>query len=152
MATKPHTTNFAASLAVADVRRLVDQHFPALSAGERCIDIESVAARTARCRLVPAARHIRPGGTVSGPALFELADVTIYVALIGTLGAPAITAVTSNLNINFLARPAPTDVIADATLVRIGRRLAYAEVRLHSLGHPELIAHATGSYALTPQP
>lgn len=110
--------------------------------------IESVGVRSARCRLEPGHSSIRPGGTVSGPALFHIADFTIYVALIATLGESAISAVTSNLNINFLTRPQPRDVIADALLLRIGKRLAYAEVRLASEGNDELIAHATGTYAL----
>ena len=80
--------------------------------------------------------------------MFALADLTIYVALIGTLGVPAIAAVTSNLNINFLLRPALADIVADARIIRLGRRLAYAEVQLYSEGNPEMIAHATGSYAI----
>ena len=80
--------------------------------------------------------------------MFTLADFTIYVALIGTLGYPGIAAVTSNLNINFLRRPAPADLIAHARIIRLGRRLAFAEVELYSDGDPDMIAHATGSYAI----
>ena len=110
--------------------------------------IESVADRRARVRLQIDPRNLRPGGTVSGPTLFTIADFTIYVALIATLGPPAITSVTSNLSINFLLRPSPVDVVADAKLLRIGRRLAYAEVSVYSAGRADMIAHATGSYAL----
>jgi acyl-coenzyme A thioesterase PaaI-like protein len=56
--------------------------------------------------------------------------------------------VTSNLSINFLLRPDPVDVVAEAKLIRVGRRLAYAEVALYSVGRDDIIAHATGSYAL----
>lgn len=110
--------------------------------------IESVADRRARVRLGIDPRNLRPGGTVSGPAMFTLADFAIYVALIATLGSSAIPAVTSNLSINFLLRPSPVDVIAEVNLIRIGRRLAYAEVALYSDGREEMIAHVTGSYAL----
>ena len=141
--TNPHTP-----LSVEAVNRLIDEHFPGIHAGGRRIDIVSVANRAARCRLRPSERAIRPGGTISGPAIFTLADFTIYIALIATLGPPAITAVTSNLNINFLRRPEPVDLIADARVIRLGRRLAYCEVGLVSQGGTELVAHATASYSI----
>ena len=142
--TNPHTP-----LSVEAVNRLIDEHFPGIHAGGRRIDIVSVANRAARCRLRPSERAIRPGGTISGPAIFTLADFTIYIALIATLGPPAITAVTSNLNINFLRRPEPVDLIADARIIRLGRRLAYCDVQLVSAGSAELVAHATASYSIS---
>lgn len=111
--------------------------------------IESVAPSSARVRLELDSSNLRPGGTVSGPTIFTLADFSIYVALIATLGTSAISAVTSNLNITFLLRPDPVDPIAEARLIRIGRRLAYAEVSLYSAGRTDLIAHATGTYAMS---
>lgn len=135
-------------LAVEDVRRLIDTSFPGIHAGGRIVMIEAVGDRTARVRLLVAERNIRPGGTISGPAMFMLADFTIYVALIATLGAPAIPAVTSNLNINFLARPEPVELIGEARVIRIGRRLAYAEVSIVAEGSDKVLAHATGTYAL----
>lgn len=143
--TKPHT-----GLTVHDVSRLLDETFPGLHANGRMFHLESVGLRTARVRMTPAPSAIRPGGTISGPAMFALADVAIYAALIANLGAPAIAAVTSNLNINFLLRPEPVDTIGEANIIRIGRRLAYSEVSLFSAGREDVIAHATGSYALPP--
>lgn len=133
-----------------EVCRLLDRHFPGAQGEGRPIHIESVAPRTARLRLVPDQQSIRPGGTISGPAMFHLADLAIYVALIATQGETAIPAVTINLNINFLRRPEPVDLVAVATVIRLGRRLAYAEVHMMSEGGGDLVAHATGSYALTP--
>lgn len=144
--TKPHRP-----LTTDEVTRLVDDVFPGLHAHGRLIHIESVADRLAVVRLVPGPGSIRPGGTISGPALFTLADFAIYAALIGTLGPAAVACVTSSLNITFLRRPEPSDVIAQARLIRIGRRLAYAEVGLHPAGAEELLAHATASYALPPE-
>jgi uncharacterized protein (TIGR00369 family) len=141
-------TNATLPLTVAQVRGLIDEHFPGIDAGGRSIELESVGHMTASCRLLPIERNIRPGGTISGPALFMVADFTIYVALIATLGEPALAAVTSNLNINFLSRPEPRDVIANAQILRLGRRMAFADVRLFSAGHTELLAQATSSYAL----
>lgn len=114
--------------------------------------IESVGADTARVRMHLTDRNTRPGGTISGPAMFTLADFSIYVALLSRLGAQVIPAVTSNLNITFLMRPPARDVIAETRLIRVGRRLAYAEVALYSDGGTEMIAHATGTYALPPTP
>jgi uncharacterized protein (TIGR00369 family) len=136
------------SLTTEAVSRIIDETFPEIHAAGRQIKIESVGLRRARVRLGFDPRHLRPGGTVSGPAMFTLADFTIYVALIATLGEAGIPAVTSNLSINFLLRPEPVDVIADAKLLRIGRRLAYAEVALYSDGREDMIAHATGNYAI----
>lgn len=112
--------------------------------------IVSVAASSACLRLAVDRSTLRPGGTVSGPAMFMLADFSIYVALLATLGPDAIEAVTSNLNITFLTKPEPVDLIADARLIRLGRRMAYAEVSLRSIAGDALIAHATANYALPP--
>ena len=137
-----------ATLTTEAVSRLIDETFPEIHAAGRQMVIESLADRRARVRLAIDPRNLRPGGTVSGPAMFTLADFAIYVALIATLGPAAVAAVTSNLSINFLLRPDPVDVVADVNVIRIGRRLAYAEVAVYSAGRDEMIAHATGSYAL----
>ena len=137
-----------APLSAEAVSRLIDETFPEIHATGRQMVIESVADRRARVRLAIDPRNLRPGGTVSGPAMFTLADFSIYVALLATLGPAATPAVTSNLSINFLLRPDPVDVVAEANVIRLGRRLAYAEVALYSVGRSEMIAHATGSYAI----
>lgn len=138
-------------LSVTEVNALIDATFPGIHAHGRWLHIESIAERAADVRMSAVASAIRPGGTISGPAMFTLADFAIYAALIGTLGSPAIAAVTSNLNITFLLRPEAVDVRAHARIIRLGRRLAYADVELHSIGKDEMIAHATGTYAL-PRP
>jgi uncharacterized protein (TIGR00369 family) len=130
------------------VTELIDEAFPQIHAAGRVLEIEHVGPDTARVRMRLNDRNTRHGGTISGPAMFTLADFSIYAALIGRLGVAAITSVTSNLNITFLMRPPPRDVIAETRLVRVGRRLAYAQVELYSDGGAEMIAHATGSYAL----
>ena len=99
--------------------------------------IESVGSRQARVRLKFTERSVRPGGTISGPAMFTLADFSIYVALIATLGAEGIPALTTNLNITFLKRPEQGDLIAQTRIIRLGRRLAYADVGLSMDGADE---------------
>ena len=94
-------------------------------------------------------RLVRPGGTLSGPVQMALADASMYAAVMSAIGQVEM-AVTSNLSINFLQKPAPTDLSAEAIVLRKGSRLVFCEVRLLSGGEGEeqLVAHATGSYAL----
>jgi uncharacterized protein (TIGR00369 family) len=137
-----------APLDAAAVTALIDAHFPQIHAGARTLLIETVGGRSARVRMLQHDRHIRPGGTVSGPAMFTLADFAVYVAIIGTLGENGIEAVTTNLNINFLAKPEPRDLVAHVRLIRLGRRLAVGEAELFSDGSPDMVAHAIATYAL----
>ncbi len=138
----------AVPLSIAEVSQLLEQHFPQLETEGKIFVVESLAPRAARMRMRRHDSQLRPGGTVSGPALFRLADLGLYVALLGELGVRALPAVTSNLNINFLSRPAPADVVADVRIMRLGRRLAVGEVAMYSDGVSDMIAHATGTYAI----
>ena len=91
---------------------------------------------------------VRPGGTLSGPTIMSLADAAMYAVVLGRLGRVEM-AVTSNLNINFLVKPKPVDLLAEARILRLSRRQAVCEVSLYSAGNEEeLVAHVTGTYAL----
>ena len=92
---------------------------------------------------------LRPGGTVSGPAMMALADATMYAVVLGGIGIVKL-AVTTSFNINFLHRPSPADLMAEGRLLKLGKRLAVIEVTLHSDGHDEPVAHATGTYSIPP--
>ncbi len=114
----------------------------------RTHDIVSTGDRTATLRQPVGEVHTRPGGTVSGPTLMGLADAALYVAIHATVGITP-HAVTSNLNIHFLRRPAGDKaVLAVCRLLRVGRSTAVGEVALYSEGEDDPVAHATGSYAL----
>ena len=94
--------------------------------------------------------ELRPGGTVSGPVLMEIADVALYVALLGEIGIVLLTVITG-LTINFLCKPPATQhITAVCTLLKVGRTLATGEVRLYSEGHKEPVAHAVGTYSIPP--
>ncbi len=94
------------------------------------------------------ARLVRPGGTLSGPTIMALADAAMYAVVLGRLGRVEM-AVTANLNINFLAKPAPVDLLAAARILRLSRRQAVCEVQVYSQGaEDDLVAHVTGTYAL----
>lgn len=145
----PTVSTARASSSIAEVEALIDQHFPQIHANGRTMVIEAVGHRSARLRLKASQQMIRPGGTISGPIMFTLADFGIYVALLAELGENALQAVTSNLNITFLARPKARDMIADVEILRLGRRQAVGEVKMRSDGEDDvLVAHAIATYAM----
>lgn len=91
---------------------------------------------------------LRPGGTVSGPVLMKLADVALYVAILGEIGIVPL-AVTTNLNVSFLRKPsANANIIAKCQLIKVGRTLAVGDVLIYSEGDDNPVAHAVGTYAL----
>ena len=135
-------------LDAAQVEALISSHFPQIHVGGRAMLIEEAGAHRARVRLKKQERHLRPGGTVSGPTMFTLAEFSVYVAIIATLGEAGIAAVTTNLNINFLAKPEPRDLFAVVRLIRLGRRLAVGEAQLFSEGAADMVAHAIATYAV----
>jgi len=95
--------------------------------------------------------ELRPGGTVSGPVLMSIADVALYVAILGKIGIVALT-VTTSLTINFLRKPsAEARIIAECTLLKVGRTLIIGEVSLYSEGSSDLVAHVVGTYSVPPK-
>ena len=114
------------------------------------IRVEALGPKSATVRFRIGRQHLRPGDTVSGPALMALADVAMYAALLGEIGLVPL-AVTTNLNINFLRKPEAKDVIAEAKLLKVGKQLAVGEVLLYSEGASELVAHATSTYSIPPR-
>jgi uncharacterized protein (TIGR00369 family) len=133
-----------------EVEGFLAREFPQIAIGTEFV-LEDVGPFSARLRLVASEKHLRPGGTVSGPAMFALADVCLYVAILAQIG-PVALAVTTNMTINFLRRPEPGDLVADCRLLKLGARLAVGEVYLHTPGHSEPVAHATGTYSIPPRP
>ncbi|QFT63815.1 PaaI family thioesterase [Roseivivax sp. THAF30] len=103
-------------------------------------------------RLFANERHLRPGGTVSGPAMFGLADVAAYVATMARIGKEAL-AVTTNCSIDFMRKPeAGRDVLAECRVLKLGRVLSVCDVLLYSEGAPEPVARANLTYSLPPKP
>jgi uncharacterized protein (TIGR00369 family) len=109
--------------------------------------IESVWDGGCRVRQRYRDDFIRPGGSISGPTMMALADFAMYAALLAAIG-PVPLAVTTNLNINFLRKPLRCDLIAEARLLKIGKRLAIGEIAIHADGEAALVAHATSTYSL----
>ena len=113
--------------------------------------VEQVGDKGALIRQPIDRRHLRPGGTVSGPTMMMLVDMALYAATLGEIGLQPM-AVTTNLNINFLRMPsAEADMLAECKLHKVGRTLVVGEVSLFSEGQDEPVAHAVGTYAIPPK-
>jgi uncharacterized protein (TIGR00369 family) len=130
-----------------EVEAFLDEVFPQRNEARGASVIEEVGPLFARVRRVHDARDLRPGGTISGPAMMGLADLALYVAILANIG-PVALAVTTNLSFNFLRKPQPRDLIAECRLLKLGKRLAVGEVALRSDGDPEIVCHATGTYSI----
>ena len=129
------------------VEMFLDEVFPQRNQGRAASVVEEVGPLFARVRLVYDERDLRPGGTISGPAMMGLADLALYVAILANIGPVALT-VTTNLSFNFLRKPGQRDLIAECRLLKLGKRLAVGEVALRSDGEPEVVCHATGTYSI----
>lgn len=100
--------------------------------------------------VLPYSDHsIRPGGTIAGPYMMMLADVCMYAVVLSLLGEIKL-AVTTNLNINFLRKPANSDLVGFGSIIKMGKRLAVIEVSIYS--NDDVVAHATGTYSIPPHP
>jgi len=136
-------------MTVEELEQFLDSHFPDMA--QRAVSVERVDENFAQVRLRYHDRHLRPGGTIAGPSLMMLADMAMYMALLAMIG-PVALAVTTNLNINFLRKPSQADVIAECTLLKLGKRLAVGEVTMYSdgssEGDTEPVAHATVTYSI----
>jgi uncharacterized protein (TIGR00369 family) len=139
-----------AALTAAELETLLAAEFPEAFHAGSGLAILDVRHRGSRIRLAPPAQATRPGGTISGPTLMMLTDVAMYVALLASIGWVPL-AVTTNLNINFLRKPAPGALIAECRLLKLGSRLAVGEVTLRCEGDEEPIAHATSTYSIPPK-
>ncbi|SIO21101.1 uncharacterized domain 1-containing protein [Rhodovulum sp. ES.010] len=113
--------------------------------------IEEVAPMRVRMRMPVAERHLRPGGTVSGPSMFALADVGIYLAVLAMIGPKAL-AVTTNCSIDFMRKPvAGRDLVCEARLLKLGRALAVGDALIFSDGMEGAVARAGLTYSIPPR-
>ncbi len=130
----------------AEITAFIAAEFPQT----KCV-VREVGGRGATVTHAIGPDELRPGGTVAGPVLMGLADVALYIAILGEVGIVPLT-VTTSLTINFLRKP-PADraVVAVCKLMKLGKRLAVGEVWLYSEGEPDAVAHVVGTYAIPPR-
>jgi uncharacterized protein (TIGR00369 family) len=137
-------------MTIEELHRFLDTDFPQIHTDGRVFSVIDIAPGTVSMRFDPSERHLRPGGTVSGPALFTLADVTAYASIIAHIG-PVALAVTTNLNINFLRLPKPEPTTCTCRILKLGKRLAVIEASIFQTNSEELVAHATATYSIPPR-
>jgi uncharacterized protein (TIGR00369 family) len=135
------------AMTVEELERFLRREFPQGFHSDSGLAIEAVWERGCRVRQAFRPMSVRPGGTISGPTMMALADFAMYVAVLATIG-PVPLAVTINLNINFLRKAAPRDLVAEARLLKLGKRLAMGEVTICSDGEAEPVAHVTSTYSI----
>jgi uncharacterized protein (TIGR00369 family) len=132
---------------VEELGRFLAAEFPQVFHATSGLSIEEVWHGGGRVRQAYQEQFIRPGGTISGPTMMALADFAMYVGVLASIG-PVPLAVTINLNINFLRKPAARDLIAECRLLKLGKRLAVGEVTISSDGMEEPVAHVTSTYSI----
>jgi len=137
-----------ARITIEELHDLARDHVPI--AGQMGLVVDRVARGEATVRVPYRDRFLRPGGTISGPVLMAAADFAMYAAVMSLIGRVEL-AVTTNLNINFLRRPAPVDLVARARILKLGQRLAVGEVLVYSEGDDaEPVAQVTSTYSIPP--
>ena len=117
------------------------------SAADSGIHLQTIEPGKAEMVLPYSDHFIRPGGTIAGPFMMMLADICMYAVVLSLLGEIKL-AVTTSLNINFLRKPANSDLVARGNIIKLGKRLAVIEVSIYS--DEDIVAHATGTYSLPP--
>ena len=134
----------------AELEAFLANEFPQAFHPGSGLSIEQVRFGEGRVRQAFQDRFVRPGGTISGPTMMALADFAFYVAVLSAIG-PVGLAVTTNLNINFLQKPAQRDLLAEARMLKLGKRLAVMDCTLFSEGVEGPVAHVTATYSIPPR-
>ncbi len=135
------------ALTVPELEAYLRDEFPQVFNADSGVSIEDAWHGGARVRQAWREAHIRPGGTISGPTMMALADFAMYVAVLAAIG-PVGLAVTTSLNINFLRKPGRDDLLAEAKLMKLGKRLAVGEVALTCVGSDDVVAPVTATYSI----
>ena len=126
----------------------LDEVFPQV---DGAFVVESLSDDDLVVRLKVTEAHLRPGGTVSGPAMFGLADVAVYLAVLARIG-PVALAVTTNCSIDFMRKPvAGADLLGHTRILKMGRALAVGDVLIYSEGQGAPVARASLTYSIPPR-
>jgi uncharacterized protein (TIGR00369 family) len=137
-------------ITIAELDAFIDREFPQVHADGRIYTIREVSEGCAVMSVSPQERHLRPGGTISGPTMMTLVDLAAYVVILAHIG-PVALAVTTNLNMNFLRKPEPGDLVATCKLLKLGKRLAVVECAITGADGGDPVAHATATYSIPPR-
>lgn len=137
----------ALKMTVDEMQAFLSEHFPDITDS---FIVEGLADHQATVRMQISEQNLRAGNTVNGPSMFTAADVGFYVVLMAMIGPQAL-AVTTNCSIDFMRKPAAgKDLIAVATIHKLGRVLAVGDVMIYSDGEPKPVARAGVTYSIPP--
>jgi uncharacterized protein (TIGR00369 family) len=145
----PQQTALVPVMSVGDVNAMLEQVFPQLNEGANHFRATEIVAGGCTVRLDAGERHLRPGGTVSGPALFTLADIGGYVCVLSHSGPEALS-VTVNLNINFVRKAGTGPIDAHCRILKLGKNLMVFDADIVAGADGHTVAHATGTYSIPP--
>ncbi|MEW9836889.1 PaaI family thioesterase [Mesorhizobium marinum] len=137
-------------LDAGQINALLAEAYPELNSGTRTYEVTDVFAGGCTVRLNADARHLRPGGTVSGPTLFTLADIGGYACVLSH-GGPDAMSVTTNLNINFVRKAGPGPLDGHCRILKLGRNLMVFDIDIVAGPDGRTVAHATGTYSIPPK-
>ena len=133
-------------LTAAEVEAYLAEVFPQVDGRFRILEL---APMRLTCEMAVNEANLRPGGTVSGPAMFELADCAYYMVTLAMIGRQALT-VTTSCTINFMRKPQPGPLRAEARILKLGRALSVGDVLLYSEGVSAPVAQASLTYSIPP--
>lgn len=137
------------AMTAEEINVFLDKEFPQIHINGKVFEVTDVNEESITIHFTPSEAHLRPGGTISGPSMFTLADLAAYAAILARLG-PVALAVTTNLNINFMRKPLPGNMRGVCRILKLGKRLCVLNVDIYSEGSDDLVAHATGTYSIPP--
>jgi uncharacterized protein (TIGR00369 family) len=133
-------------MTIEELVQFIGEQFPQ---ADRSVRFTQLGEDSLECRLPYREEYLRPGGTISGPALMALADTGAYWLILAMIG-PVALAVTTSLNINFMRRPVPDEMVAKAKMLKLGRQLAVVDIHIEAASTGLLVAQATVTYSIPP--
>ena len=143
-------TDLTPVMTAAELNTYIQEVYPQIYDQLPGFEVLKVGSGTVTVRIVASERHIRAGGTLSGPTLFALADMGGYACALSHIGREALT-VTTNLNINFMRKAEIGPLDAECRILKLGKRLMVFDASMKEAGKDAIVAHATGTYAIPPR-
>ena len=128
---------------ISELSSYLDEVFPQVVNSYRIVDLQQGYARVIQNITQ---ENLRPGGTVSGPTIFSLVDIGMYILLLAHIGKEPL-AVTINCSIDFLKKPTmDEELFADCNLLKLGKTLVVGEVLVKSSDQEALVARSSITY------
>lgn len=134
-------------LGIPEIRAYMEAEFPQIRGRFELLDL---APGFLKARMAVTEADLRPGGTISGPSIFALVDCAFYMATLAVVGREAL-AVTTSCAIDFMRKPAPGDLVAEARVLKLGRALSVGDVLVFSPGVDGPVARAGVTFSIPPK-